>query len=193
MDHVLKYYQTASYSCHYLIGYLGDILQIASDNERVPHVGVSKMERDLYLTSKWDQMGLEGFGFAKDHLSAKGTKLWKHQWADIAQSPQHLYPSMFPNDDYVGVEVIPLTKPQGKLWYTEDQHTAVAILAKDLAKRHGFELEEPPCPRLLGHEDLDAFGRWDEGGGWDPGALREAPRFSWALVTEALKRLDTPA
>jgi hypothetical protein len=179
LEHAVAYYRAAPYSAHYVIGYDGEIVQITADDRRVPHVGVSAEERKLYLSGLWVK---------ERRLAVMPLKLWRGRWG-YGKSPQHLFPGPSVNGDYVGVELPPLRDPpiigrmQG-LWYTAKQHVAVARLADDLRKRHGWPTfpTQLPCPRLLGHEDLDAFGRWDKGGGWDPGALRAAPRFDWNLV-----------
>lgn len=189
LEHALAYYQAASCSCHYLIGYDGVIIQITADDRRVPHIGVSSAEHSAYLSGAWA---------AK--LPATGVKRWRSRWALRGyKSPQHLFPGPTPNGVYVGAELLPLVPARTDgLWYSDEQHQAVARLALDLAARHGFEVdlrlaaaELPlPCSRLLGHEDLDAFGRWDKnrsGQGWDPGALRDRPRFLWDSVRRAIE------
>lgn len=182
LDHVADYYRAAAYSCHYVIGWDGRIYQITADDRRVPHVGVDAAERRLYLSGRW----------GKDkRLASSAVARWTALWKQ--PSPQHLFPSSAPNSDYVGVELPPLSQapvigPMQGLWYTAEQHEAVARLADDLRDRHGWPAWPTalPCRRLLGHEDVDAFGRWDRGGGWDPGALRSAPRFDWAAVRALL-------
>ncbi|GAB4539884.1 MAG: hypothetical protein Tsb0020_53390 [Haliangiales bacterium] len=73
------------------------------------------------------------------------------------------------------------------LWFTEAQHTAVAALAVDIATRNGFARDTgwPRTGRLVGHEDLTPVSRHNRANGWDPGALRDKPRFSWALLYQA--------
>lgn len=187
IEHAIAYYRSAECSCHYVIGYDGTIVQITADDRRVPHVGVAADERQLYLSGRW---------MTDRRLASSAVARWHQYWATDSgygfSSPQHLFPSSAPNADYVGAELSPLEKPRDNgLWYTDEQHQGVAELADDLRRRHGWPAwwteGALPCPRLLGHEDLDAFGRWDAGGGWDPGALRAVPRFSW-LAVQALLR-----
>ncbi|GAB4568558.1 MAG: hypothetical protein Tsb0020_22130 [Haliangiales bacterium] len=68
--------------------------------------------------------------------------------------------------------------------FTAEQHATVAALAVDVATRNGFagEPEWLRTGRLVGHEDLTPVSRHNRAGGWDPGALRDQPRFGWALV-----------
>lgn len=176
LEYVVGYYRAAPYSCHYVIGWSGEIVQITPDDRRVPHVGVSTEERQSYLSGRWH----EG-------LPLGAVRRWGDLWG--RGSPQHLFPGRSANSAYVGVELPPLLTPGADgTWYTLSQHEAVARLAEDLRVRHGWPdwPSELPCPRLLGHEDLDAYGRWDRDGGWDPGALRALPRFRWGLVAEAM-------
>lgn len=181
VTYVVEYYTKAKYSCHYIVGYDGQIFQVSADDRRVPHIGVSALERDLYLSGNW---------IRDPRLSSETIKLWQARW-HARKSPSHLYPDPFPNQSYVGCELPPLPAEErgpGDLWYTDEQHIAVAELANDLRRRHSWP-EWPakiPCSRLLGHEDVDLFGRSEKSGGWDPGSLRSRPRFDWSLVRRRL-------
>jgi len=181
LEYVVGYYRAAEYSAHYVIGHDGGIVQVTADDRRVPHVGVTADERTLYRSGRWR---------TDKRLVASAVQRWDARWFPWV-SPNVLFPSTAPNDDYVGVELPPLAKPTADgLWYTLAQHQAVARLASDLRARHGWPSwpsRGAPCQRLLGHEDLDAFGRWDKGGGWDPGALRAQPRFLWSAVQAGLR------
>jgi len=133
---------------------------------------VSPGERVRYLSGDWKVDPL---------LPASVILRWHRRWRK--DSPQHLYPGSSPNEVYVGVELPPVVPAlEDGLWYTEAQHAAVAELAEDLRIRHNWPGFKNPSPRLVGHEDLDAYGRWDTGGGWDPGYLRPTPRFRWDMV-----------
>jgi hypothetical protein len=57
-------------------------------------------------------------------------------------------------------------------------------LLNEIAERRKLTLSGP---RLVGHEDVHPLRRWDVYGGWDPGALREKPRFHWDQVTPFLR------
>lgn len=179
--YIIKYYAQAGYSCHYIIHYDGKIYQVTHDDRRVSHIGVDAAERVKYLSGEWITK-----------VPKTPLLLWQKTWLG-KWSPQVLFPNHFPNDDYVGAEMPILATPRANgLRYTDDQHHSVARLAIDLWRRHGWPRETLvqaskdsralPCGRLLGHEDLDAFGRWQATGGWDPGALRPRPWFSWPLV-----------
>lgn len=162
-------------SVHYVIDHDGTIFQMLDDDRRGAHVGISLRERLSYLSGRW---------IINKKIPFKARLLWKNRWPDF-KSPQHLYPTKSPNACYIGVELLPLANEDvepGGLWFTPAQHAAVRDLALDLAGRHGWPEGWMGTPRLVGHEDVDAFARWDGRGGWDPGAMRIRPRFSWDLV-----------
>ncbi len=183
LEHAIAYYRSAACSCHYIGGHDGTLVQITADDRRVPHVGVSAAERQLYLSRTR--------GCSADaRLSRSAAQMWHSRWA--CASPQHLFSGPSANDAYVGIELLPLERRRDNgLWYTDEQHELVAGLAEDLRVRHGWPAwpTQLPCPRLLGHEDLDAFGRWDRAGGWDPGALRRLPRFNWSVVADLIRQM----
>lgn len=56
------------------------------------------------------------------------------------------------------------------------QYSAGGALIKDICFRHAIPLLKG---FILGHEDIDPWGRGTPSGGWDPGAHRKVPRFSW--------------
>lgn len=189
IEMALAYYQRAAFSAHYVIDYDGALYQLTADDRRVQHVGLTAADREAYLSGAWQQ-----------RISRATSKLWRDRWPYVL-SPAHLYPSRAPNSDFVGVELLPLAKADGGLWYTSEQHRTAGRLYADLAARHRW----PEClidgwrllvggwyawtarspVRLLCHEDLSPLTRWDRGGGWDPGALRAAPRLDWGWVLGA--------
>lgn len=172
-------YYRAQGGVHYCIGYDGQIVQMLLDNERGAHVGISRKERRHYLRGTW--VGELSKRLLRMH---PGVVLWRSKWPGI-DSPQHLYPTRSPNGCYVGVELVPLTTKYVNatgLWFTEAQHRAVGWLGRDLAQRHKWPANWYRTGRLVGHEDIDAFARWDGRGGWDPGALRFPVRFNWGLT-----------
>lgn len=159
---------------HYVIGYDGTIHQMLDDDRRGAHVGISLTERATFLSGRWLRKGA---------LPPKAVALWQARWPAY-KSPQHLYPTQSPNGCYLGVELVPLAerRRENGLWFTDAQHGAVRDLATDIEIRHRFPGNWRTTPRLVGHEDIDAFGRWDPGGGWDPGAMRQKPRFDWGRI-----------
>lgn len=177
-ERALDYYAQSVASCHYLIGYDGTVYQLSADDRRVPHVGIRGDERRRYLAGEWS-----------GDFSARAVARWRERWPDRA-SPQHLYPSSSPNDDYVGCEMIPLRRRRHGWHYTAAQHVAAATLALDLANRHGWPEGWHRTSRLVGHEDLDAYGRWKAFGGWDPGALRRRPWLSWPWILTMIDVAD---
>lgn len=173
LDFATGYYADPAHNAaHYVVGWSGQIIQIADERERMAHVGIAA-QRQLYLSGEWVK-----------HLPAALVARWRARWPGV-KSPAHLFPGRSANDAYVGIEMLPLVPgtdyvPLGdRLWYTAMQHESVRGLVRDIAGRWGFELAGG---RLVGHEDVNPITRHNRGGGWDPGALRESPRFDWSWI-----------
>jgi hypothetical protein len=175
---------SASAGPHYVADVRGTLYQIQPDDRLAAHVGISASERADYLSGRWRT----AWG-----LPAEAVERWERRWPGYA-SPQALYPTKSPNACYVGLELLPLevaaVKSDG-LWYTPEQHEAVALLGVDLARRHSWPRGWQNSPRLVGHEDLDAKERWDRGGGWDPGGLRARPRIDWHRIAARIQQLSS--
>ena len=171
----LLWYQRKS-GVHYVVGWDGTVHQMLEDDRRGAHVGVSLIDRSRYLSGRW---------LRNKVIKGRAVDLWRRRWKGY-KSPQHLYPTQSPNSCYIGIEMVPLEEedPETGLWFTDAQHAAVAALAEDLAERHDWPENWKETPRLLGHEDVSPLTRWDNQGGWDPGALRPRPRWSWARMLE---------
>lgn len=185
VEWALNYYASKAFSCHYFADYEGQLYQFTPDDRKVPSVGVEGWQRELFLSGKWS---------SDTRLNATTVSRWLERWYQQDKrfrSPTHLFPGPSANGVYINLELLPLpTVNEEGLLYTEAQHRLVAQLAIDLQKRHGWPAwpEHLPCPRLLGHEDLDAYDRWEKkSGGYDPGSLRARPWFSWQKVAGAMK------
>lgn len=150
---------------HYVIDQEGIIVQVAADRERARHCGISQKDRNLYLTGQWKKM-----------VSPSVLSLWQMRWPNIL-SPMHLFPSVSPNEDYLGCELIPALKlnSSGSL-FSDLQYTSLAKLIHDIEGRHSIQLRGN---RLVGHEDLEPLTRWTKKEGWDPGGLSTSPKFLW--------------
>jgi hypothetical protein len=167
----------------YVIDHDGTIYQIAGDNMRTNHVG-SVVEghdrRKQYLSGKWIEL-----------CTPAAVAQWHAHWGPKYKNSQQLFPSKYPNTDYIGVEMIRcgdgLGKPMRKgLIFTKEQHEAAVRLAIDVGRRNKFPDGWWRTPRLLGHEDVGLIDRHDKGGGWDPGWLRAEPYFDFEYVREAI-------
>lgn len=158
----------------YIIDHDGTIYQIAPDNVKTAHAGGS--DRKSYLSGDWEQ-----------EASPEIVLRWHAQWPGRS-NPYHLFPSSSPNDDYIGVEMIPIGSGLGGqpmapgLLFTQAQHDAAAALAIDVGERHGFPPGWRQTSRFLGHEDVQPINRDDSHGGWDPGYLRAKPYFDFSYV-----------
>lgn len=111
---------------------------------------------------------------------------WQIFWGlnDTVATPASLVPAdaYSGNDRSVTIEFIQWGN-QYRL--TVAQYVWGSILVDDIARRHDINKTDPRC--ILGHEDLDPWARGDAVGGWDPGARRGTPRFSYdALFTPSV-------
>ena len=168
----------------YVIDHDGSIYQIAPDTTRTNHVG-SIIEghdrRSEYMNGKWLKL-----------CSPVAIAQWHAHWGPRYKNPQQLFPSKYPNTDYVGVEMIPCgdgfgTPMRKGLRFTRAQHEAATRLAIDIARRAKFADDAWwKGSRLVGHEDVGLIDRHDTGGGWDPGWLREVPYFDFDFVREGI-------
>lgn len=198
LEALLSYYTSKRTSSHYLGGWAGELWQMTDDRIRVPHVGVTAAERALYLSGQWREGVADPDGRT---ISTTTITQWDLAWPKYP-SPQHLFAGRSINDRSVGIEMPPcwvggkyLAEPLAPgLWHTSGQICLVALLACDLAERHGWRAEwwtdprgGPRTPTLPGHEDCDLFGRSQKSGGWDPGALRASPRWDWAAVDQVIR------
>jgi hypothetical protein len=191
-----QFYRTAQYYPHYVGGWDGRLWLIADEHRHVPHVGCKDYQREQYLSGRWETewKTYEGNGAASP-ANLKVVARWHVAWP-MFESPQHLFPGPSPNDVYVGLELPPVidgmaTPAAPGLKFTHAQHELVARLAVDLNARWGVNGwrfgTATATPRLLGHEDLAPMDR----PGWDPGALRAAPEFDWALVRDLINARST--
>jgi len=174
-EYALAYYlRPESYFAHYLIDFDGTIAQIADEHERAPHIGLTALDRDAYLSGRW-----------KNRLPRAYVSAWTARWAGYA-SPSHLYPGRSPNNAYVGMEMLVWQhgcagKPRtAGAKYTTAQHDAAAALAADIARRWELPAAWRRSGRLACHEDITPLTRTSNGQGWDPGVVRAAsPWFDW--------------
>lgn len=172
------------YYGHYVVGFRGEIVQVADEHENAQHVGFAAQQRSDFLSGGW------GHQLPKAYVDA-----WHARWPGHA-SPAHLFPGPSPNAVYVGMELLcwqpgcagaPLAPGQ---LYTEAQYAAAAALAADVARRWGFLAgwAEPGSGMLACHEDLNPLDRTAGGQGWDPGVIRSTPYFDWSHFLAAVRR-----
>lgn len=152
----------------YVAGWDGKIIQVVDEMTVAWHVGLTTQQRDLLESGKWREV-------------VPAHDLWDREWrSDVVKNPLDICNKVSPNFAYIGIELPPLKDATSDgLYFTEEQHNAVANLATDIFARHAIV---PTRRRICGHEDLNPLDRWDAHGGWDPGARRERPRFNWERV-----------
>lgn len=154
---------------HYVIGSAGETVAVCDELLCARHAGIDDDERQAYATGLWSA-----------HLSSEGLELWAKRWPG-ATSPLDLFPAGPVNDQYIGIELIPCARREihNSTLFTDAQYEALNALLSDIEKRHDLILDGS---RLVGHEDINPLRRWDDHGGWDPGAVRAQPYFRWELL-----------
>ena len=142
---------------HYIISPDGEVAQVRNETKIAWHAGVSGYEREMFLTGNWETDG---------RTAKEVVKWWKRKHAGV-KSPSHLYPAKSPNQDFIGVEMIPAGTYTKNDWeptlsegaqlfgrFTIHQYMSLALLS----------LSAIPT-RIVGHEDVNPITR----PGWDPG------------------------
>lgn len=169
LEVAVRYYtQPGSVFPHYVIGYAGQITQIADESLRARHAAIEGADRVLYQDGGW-----------RGRVAAPTLARWKARWPE-AKSPLDLFPPGSPNECYLGVEVIPsLGQLTDGGLFNDQQYRALGALLDDVCSRYGVSLQGS---RILGHEDLEPLQRWTATGGWDPGFLRAKPDFEWSRI-----------
>ena len=133
-------------------------------------------------------------GAAREYFvtSWKAPQWWSDVWSRFgAKTPLNLLPpgARSPNSQSIGIELLIL--PQ--LAYTDAQYVALARLIQDIQHRYALQIPSAPSKQLLGHEDYTPVtlegGRADANGGWDPGAHRANPYFSWRRVWSEMQKI----
>lgn len=163
----------------YVCDHDGTLYQLAPDNVKTAHCGGGN--RQAYIDGSWTSRASEA---ALAH--------WRQQWSPRYRHPYQLFPSMSPNNEYVGVEMIPVGDGFGGspmepgLRFTTRQHDAIIGLAKEIGVRYGWPDGWARTSRLVGHEDVDPLNRSDAGGGWDPGYLRAQQYFDFDYVRSSV-------
>lgn len=162
----------------YVLDHDGTLYQIAPDEARTEHAG--SYNRGLYHSGSWIHR-------VPGEVVTQWSKAWPKQ-----RHPYAMFPSVSPNIDYIGVEMIPVGDGFGGvpmrpgLRFTKAQHDTAIVLGKDLAPRHSWPVGWERTGRLLGHEDVDPIERHDARGGWDPGAMRAQPYFDFEYVRQGI-------
>lgn len=175
----VRYYGGAPFHPHYVGGWRGELVAVCDEDAIAYHVGLDADRGDVALLRAgggWD-------------TRIPRADLWRAAWAPLGvRAPADLMTyggRVSANAFFLGLELIPLRPAAraGGLWFSPEQHELVARLAADVFARYALA---PSRRALLGHEDLNPLDRWDAGGGWDPGARRERPRFDWQAVYSRL-------
>jgi N-acetylmuramoyl-L-alanine amidase/Putative peptidoglycan binding domain len=149
---------------HYVIDYDGRIVQTCKESQVSWHAGWAKL------------------GGIKRWQTWTAPQWWQQVWVPKGiSSPAQLMSNgaRDPNSVFIGIELLADKSGYG---FTDAQYNALARLVRDIAQRHNLTITGAPSRQLLGHEDVDPISRQNKDGGWDPGAHRNNPQFSWARL-----------
>jgi hypothetical protein len=178
VEYALDHYIRGREGCpHYVVDFNGTVYATCDERFCAAHAG-------------WVHPGGRGRFTAGWTAPAWWSGVWSRH--GIA-TPIDLLPAgtTSPNQRTIGIELLILPD----LTYTSEQYRGLARLLVDIRGRHpGLAFPTIPGRTLLGHEDFapvtGAGGRADAGGGWDPGAHRENPYFSWRRVEEQISAVS---
>lgn len=181
LEYAIGYYTNPkNYFAHYVVDTDGTRVQIANEREAAQHIGrfpnypnKNPDRREQYMDGSWVKLA-----------PPVVVQAWLDQWGHKYKHPYQLFPGPYPNQAYVGIEMIPIwpTPPKGRLRFTPVQHQSVAELCADIGKRNKFPHDWWNMSRLAGHEDISPLDRFDKGGMWDPGFGRPDFYFDFPLV-----------
>lgn len=175
---VVKHFQRTG-GVHAMIWYDGSIHQFLPWDIQGAHAGVSRADKRLYQSGDWERK-----------VVPETLAMWARKHPGV-KSPPDLTGGQSPNLSTHGIELAPLlfARPNGE-WYTDDQYKALGELLEFLETRANGDYFR------LGHEDVNPLRRWYTPkqkpnvrypGGWDPGALKQNPRFRWESIPEVKK------
>lgn len=192
----LRYYGAQPEGPNYLITADAQVYLLVEPDQVAYHCGMRDWQRNAYLDGSWVQPHL-----SKSVAQRTVASYWPKRWPGV-KSPCHLYPGRYPNEAYIGVEMIPCGTYDGGIWefnwklgvqelrlgppvvtksrFSIGQYDALAELLKELASR--FNIDYTRNGRLVGHEDINPLTR----PGWDPGAYPNWRTFSWEAVRARL-------
>ncbi|MGB0717905.1 MAG: N-acetylmuramoyl-L-alanine amidase [Alphaproteobacteria bacterium] len=176
LQHLARYY-ASSIGTHYVVGFDGTIVAVVPE-DYVAHGASVSLQNE------------PGQDWRKLYPAA--ARHWQAAYGHRAFEPSGLYPGRNFNETAIHIEFIPLrdwegvTLPSlaeeidvwGLSWYSDAQYQAGGLLAEDIASRHGWKLSDDwfqEC--VLEHSAVSPITRSHSGGGWDPGVLRDSPRF----------------
>ena len=167
IHYALNYYVSGNGGFpHYVVDFNGTIYATCDERLVAHHAGWVHQGGAKHFTGGWT-----------------APQWWSRVWTPLGvNSPLQLLAkgARSPNQRTIGIELLMLPD----LTYTAEQYRALARLVVDIQARNSdVQIASAPSRTLLGHEDFapvtGAGGRANADGGWDPGAHRAAPWFSW--------------
>jgi hypothetical protein len=139
-------------SGHYVVGQLGECVQVVPERLSAWHVGAAGSQPYVLPQSRWMTVGLEW---------------WGERWPEL-RSPQDLAGGLLwrggsCNDGAVGIEVVPPIEGAKHPWSPECWRT-LARLVLDIAERHSVPVDRE---YLVTHSDAHPLARSARGAPWD--------------------------
>lgn len=156
---------------NYILGWGGiknnHLIQIGNENKKCVRKRNCKCYSGVSMSEQ--KKHIKKYGFGKE-LKQSVYNMWRKRWKGY-KTPLNLIPKGGIKNLFIQIECIPLP-PKNKrnslykplregLWFTKEQHDAVALLACDIAIRNGWDLDTEwwKSNKLLGHEDLSPVTR----------------------------------
>jgi len=154
-------------SAHYVVGQLGQCVQVVPEALSARHVGGSGNAVYARPRARWMTAGL---------------RWWGERWPEL-ESPHALAGGLLWRDgscnrSSIGVEVVPPLAGARGPWSPECWAT-LARLTLDIADRHGIPVDRE---HVVTHSDAHPASRSARGAPWDPGPAA----WSWERMRSAI-------
>lgn len=166
---------------HFAIDPFGGVVQYRSAKHVAHHCRMRDSERRPLLDGHWRN--------DRNRIEKYLVEYWDDKFPNFStRGPAHLYPSRYPNTDYIGIEMMPCghrlkgkwtnhwgTQPNSRLRHSQESYITLCALIAHLCKKWSIPLNFR-SGRIVGHEDINPYTR----PGWDPGAPNG--NFDWKFV-----------
>ncbi|RME02232.1 MAG: N-acetylmuramoyl-L-alanine amidase [Deltaproteobacteria bacterium] len=171
---------------HYVIDEHGEILFVRDERIRPaaqgwgPHGGIEKV-RKLSPPSWWKRYWnrVDFFlGYRPTDRHRPKEAFPRDYHGSFSHPVDLIAPDTTPNARSVAIEFV---QCDNQRLLTRQQYIAGAVAVYELCDAYGLEISRRS---VLSHEDVDPWRRGDRGGGWDVGALRILPTFSWEAILD---------
>jgi hypothetical protein len=167
------YQKIMNASGHYVVGYMGEVVQCVPDDFAAWHAGYGGQRRRSRLAAMFDRMRYARKLGKKvpRWLTAKRYQWWREKWYEPFghESPCVWFPDLDVNGCTIGIELLstpgqrPFSTPQLE---GAGQFPGLAGLVKHLSKQYGIPID---ADHILTHSDVCPLARTTKSGNpWDP-------------------------